>query len=806
MSLPGTDSPYPVGALVRDSGLLALRRQEIERGLQLAAPGGGGENRHAVLIGDPHSGRTSVLTEISRRAAEERGRLVVRLRGGDGIAVARAELVRHLLTAIAETLSTASGLHADWYRAWRDRVYLQTTTPAGQDDLLSSALILAADSNADIDRAVLERDLGALAGLARESGFEGIMVCIDDASPLTEDVGLIEEIVDVFDSADFYSLLITGLPAVAGHFNEAASRCLERLEPVWLEPFYGPPKILAALQGPLPPDCEYLKSGDLNFVLDLLNLTAGNPHELMVVADHLWLSCERGEQDTYALTPRLLDRVIPNLALRTGEGDALRDGAQAIECLPEEQVPGALELASLSRLTVHEVAVNRLLKDPSGRKIPAGRKSGDITEHLNQEEERVKADLMDLEANGVVTVHPDGESFAIVGGRPAAVLLKYKARARIGDSSERAFGQKFLHVVGQPLTQKLMRKAREAVSDAAALGFTIALSDRGIGSRSPRPAIRSLSASDDVSRFSRCEAEVMPWGVEASKKIAELVASDEVRVALVCSSVNYGRGELEFMELWQVPAEISDASVSEALQETIENWRPLIEATGLSWRGVDSAVVSGASARKALGVLRPFAAIEAVHQTFKAWREGVDADGLERAIRTCAESIEVIRAGDQTDLERGGELSGSLSRLGFLESLDDARLGEARAALEEAQHIGQADGWVTDWNLANVLAREGDMVAALKRLDKVEASSDLKSWASLLFYIPERAPGNCLLDVRRGGVKALLALQRAVIEDDVAAREVAVELARKSGDEGAALAADWVEQAGAQLALQTRAV
>jgi len=804
MSSPGSESPYPVGTLVRDRALLALRRREIELGLQIAAPGEGGQNRHAILIGDPHSGRTSVLAEVSRRAAEERGRLVVKLRGGDGVAVARGEFVRHLLTAVAETLSAASGLEANWYRAWRDRVYLRNTSPAGRDDILSSALILAADPKADVDRAVLERDLGVLAGLARDAGFEAFLICIDDASPLTEDVGLTEEIVDVLDSVGFYSLLMTGLPAVAGHFSEAASRCLERLEPVWLEPFYGPPKILAALRAPLPSGCEYVKGGDLGFVLDLLNLTAGNPHELMVVADHLWLSCERGEQDAYALTPRLLDRVIPNLALRTGEGEALRDGAQAIECLPEEQVPGALELASLSRLTVREVAIHRLLKDSSGRMIPEGRRPEDITSHLGQEEERVRSDLADLEANGVITVCPDGESFAIVGGRPAAVLLKYKARARIGNSSERAFGQKFLHVVGQPLAQKLMRKARGAVPNAVPLGFTIAASDRGVGSRSPRPAIRNLSVSHDVTRFVRSEVEVMPWGVEANKKIPELVASDEVRVALVCSSINYGRGELEFMELWQVPAEVSDAPVSEALQETIEHWRPLIEATGLSWRGVDSAVVSGASARKVLGILRPYVAIEAVHQLFKAWREGTEAAGLERAIRTCEESIEVIRAGDQTDLERGGELSGSLSRLGFLKSFDEARLGEARAALEEAQRIGQADGWVTDWNLANVAMREGEVNAALKRLDKVEAGLEtLTGWASLLFHVPGRAPEECLLDVKQAGVEPLLALQRALIEGDTAAREAAIKSARGSGDDGAALAADWVEHAGAQLALET---
>ncbi|HET9593467.1 MAG TPA: hypothetical protein VFP17_11185 [Solirubrobacterales bacterium] len=629
------------------------------------------------------------------------------------------------------------------------------------------------------------------------------MICVDDASPLTEDIALTEELVDVLDSVGFYSLLMTGLPAVADHFTEAASRCLERLEPVWLEPFYGPQQILTALQAPLPSGCEYVND-DLSFVLDLLNLTGGNPYELMVVADHLWLSCERGEQETYALTPRLLDRVIPQLALRTGEGDALRDGAQAIDCLPEEQVSGALELASLSRLTVHEVAIDRLLKDSSGRRIPDGRKPEDIADHLAEEEERVKADLAKLEANGVIAVKADGESFTIVGGRPAAVLLKYKARARIGDSPERAFGQNFLQAVGRPLTQRLMRDARRAIPGAVSLGFMIVGSDRGIGSRSPRPALRSLAGSGDITRLIHSEAEVMPWDGTAHQEINDLVASDDARVALVCASVNYEQGELEFMQVWKVSDDISEGAVSEALGETVEAWRPLFDVTGLTWRGVDSAVATGASARKSLSILRPFAAVEAVHRLFGSWRDGEDPTGLARAIRTCEESTEVMRRSDQSDLELGGELSATLSRLGFLLSFDDARLDEAQTALEEAKRTGKADDWVTDWNLANILARKGDLDAALKRLDASEEGFErLRNWATLLFHTPGRAAADSVLEVKEDGVKPLFALQRAVFEDDTEARNAGIKRARDSGDQGAMLGAEWAEQAGSQHPFET---
>lgn len=804
MTTPTTDSPYPVGTLVRDAALLALRRREIERGLAVVAPAEGGEHRHAALIGEPHSGRTSVLAEISRRAAEERARLVVRLRGGDGIAVRRGEVARHLLTAVAETLSEKTGTQAHWYRAWRDRVYLRNTSAAGPDDLLSSALVLAADSSADIDHAILERDLGALADIARTIGYDGILVCVDDASPLTEDVALTEEIVEVFDSVGYYSLLLTGLPSVPGHFTEAASRCLERLRPVFLEPFWNPAQVLQALRAPLPSDTEYLKNADFDFVVDLLNLTGGCPHELMVVADNLWLSCARGEKDTYALTPRLLDRVIPRLALRTGGSDALHSGAEAIDSLPDGQVRTALELASLSRLTVHEIAVNRLLKDAAGREIPKGRTPEDITAHLATAEDRVRSDLSDLEAKGVLTVAPDGESFSIVGGRPAAVLLKYKAQARIGEAGDRGFGQSFLQLVGQPLVQELVTQAEVAIPGAVSLGFSVIGSDRGIGGRSPRPALRNLTESGDVTRLLRSETQIFTWNVEKAERLAELVSSDDARLALVCASVSCGRGELEFMELWEVPADISHAALSEALGETIEACRPLIDATGLSWRGVDSAVVTGEPARKAIIALRPFVSVGVVMGLFDAWRKGSGPAGLERAIRATEESIEVMRAGEESDQELGGELSTSLSRLGFLRSLADDEPDDARAALEEAQRIGSGDGWVTDWNLANLLAREGDADGALARLDRVvEVFETVKDGATVIFHVPGREPADCLLDVKGKGVLPLIALQRAVIEGDDDARMSSIELARETGDDGAILAAGWAETAGTQLALET---
>lgn len=232
-----------------------------------------------------------MLVEVARRAAEERERLVVWLRGDHNV-FCRDTLARRLLTAIAESLADHAGSPTPpWYRAWRDRVYLSDRGPSTDRDLLSSALVLAADPDAAIDRAILERDLAALRGLAGEAGLGGIVICIDDASVLTEGVALIEDLLRTVDAVGGYSLLMAGLPIIGEHFIQAASPCLARFRPIGLLPFRGPHHICVALSGPLTEAAtKWLRADDTDFLRDVLQLTGGNPYEVMHVGHHLWLT------------------------------------------------------------------------------------------------------------------------------------------------------------------------------------------------------------------------------------------------------------------------------------------------------------------------------------------------------------------------------------------------------------------------------------------------------------------------------------------------------------------------------------
>jgi hypothetical protein len=793
--MPREESPYPVGAPVTDPRLLQNRRAEIATALDSVAPLDGVDNRHAIVLGEQRSGRSTVLLEVSRQVMTERKRLVAWLRAGEDVRSQQHRLIRHVLTATVEALARAADADAaPWYLAWRDRVYLRDRSPSTARDLLSSALVLAADPDAEIDRAILERDMATLRSLAHEAGLGGIVLCLDDASSLTEDVTLVEEILSLADTVGGYSLLMAGLPATATHFGEAASPCLARFVTIRLHPFRGPHQVFTSLSAPLTgPAADWVRAEDATFLRDVLRLTGGNPYELMLVGQHLWRTCNSGEQERYDLTPRVLDRVIPDLALLASAGEALLDGAQAIDRLPDEQVRRAVELVALSNLTVRQIAIARILKIDSRDADRVDRAI--LTADVEQETYRVVAELEALQEAGVIQLRADRIAFNIVGGQPAAVLLKYKARARMGsDVSSQPFGLNYLAAVGRAVARDATLRVLETLEGASSLGFSMILSDDGAGRLSPRPAIRDISTSGRIGRLVQAEIDVVPWTASTYDRIAELMAADDLTVALVNTTITYQR-QLEYTELWELPKDVSFEDLSHAWSSVAEEWQPIVASIDLNWRGSEYTVVSGEAARQVLIVVQRNAAVRALFKLFQHWQTDRDARSLARARQIGEEAVAAMRATGLSEEELGGELSGMLSRVGFLKSLDDSLLDEASALLECALRAGDADGWITSWNLANSQARQGDVPRATERFERVE--SELADWrgnATVLVFIPGRPAADCVLEVGDTGIMPLLRLQRAVLaatSNDGHALADAIGECRESGDPGAAQAADW---------------
>jgi hypothetical protein len=265
---------------------------------------------------------------------------------------------------------------------------------------------------------------------------------------------------------------------------------------------------------------------------------------------------------------------------------------------------------------------------------------------------------------------------------------------------------------------------------------------------------------------------------------------------MTCTAVTHGHEHLEYMELWELPPGVDQEALGQAWSTVIEEWQPVLAAADLNWGGSEFAVLRGERARRALIVLQPHAATSAVLVLFGRWHEDRDERDLVRAQQIADEAVATMHETGLSDVELGGELSGMLSRVGFLKSFDNALLDDARTALEDALRTGDGDEWVTHWNLANVAARQGDADSASAHLDDAaEGMADFSGKAFVLFYVPGRSAADCLVSVTDAGTEPLLDLQRAVIAatpDGSSDLGAIVERCRTASDPGVAQAADWV--------------
>lgn len=784
-SLTPTDAPR----------LLRNRRREIGSLVNRVAPVEG-EAGHALIVGEARTGRTSTLLEVARRVEGDRNALGVPLQLLDDD-LTSSGLPRALLGAAIERLASEVDPPPDWYLAWCDRVHLRDQSAASVRDRFITSLSLAADSSAIPSPAVFQRDLRALTRLAAERGYGRIVVYADDAGALLEDISLTERLVADLDAAGNWSLILVTDMTGIGHLVEAVSPCLRRFRTIPLEPFWSPEQIRRCLTAPLDPDADrgLMPRDDMPLLFDILRLTSGNPFEIALVARHLWMACALGEQEHYELTPRVLRRVVSELNLYTGVDEDLLDGVRAVRNLAPDEIAPALDLIALSQLTIRQIAIARALGLPNKEDTISCR----ILEcDLDQEAARVVEDLEELERKGVVSLTDDGR-FAVQGGRTAAMVLKYEARSLLGPgAAERTFDIPFLPCVGMPLAADCAKRVGEKLPNPHRLGW--------MGSYAPTTSAAGarLRAALNAQPFVGLDLEVLPFDQDASTRMTEfLLDSTDRSLALVDLTLAADGSELDRVELWDVPDGIEAHDLHQAISDVLDEWQPLVTAADIDWRGSHAVVFKGAAARTALIQLEPYAAISAVGQLFEAWRSGETPEGLVRAISLSHEAIDALHAQRTPDREHGRELSITHSHLGFLLSMSDDRLEDAREALLHAQERGPGDGWVTDWNLANVAARLGDLHEAQRQLARVsDRVPDWNEWsgeAVVALYVPRRAAKESLVTFNHVTGGPLFALQRAVFDHsdghgDSDPMLAALKACAESADVQARTAAEWVAE------------
>lgn len=751
------DNPYTLGP-TDNPRLLENRYAELRTLLDAVADEGGG--RHALVLGDARTGRTSLMQEAGRRVHARGDTLVVDLRvsedelGGSG-------LFRGLLSAAVEALVPGAGEPPSWYQAWCDRLYLRDRSPMAVRDVLVSALAFAADNNAILDPAVVVRDLRSLSRLAEERGTPRVAVLVDDADALLEDPDLTETLLDALDVAGWHLIMASRISGAA-HLIEAASPVMRRVELIPLRQLWLLDKIRVCLAGPLSSDdADRLLPKDADsFLLDVLRLTSGNPFEIALVGYHLWVACRLGEQEHYELTPKVLDRVLSDLARHTGGSAELRAGAKAVRELPPERMRDALDLVALSELTTRQIAIARTLGLPNG--------SGPLNPKLlmcdlGAEEAKVQAELEELEELGVVTLGEDGR-FSVQGGRQAAIALKYHARSFAGSDSERPFGIPFIACVGDPLTDECAERAQRELEGARRLASGKLLSPTTSAS-----AARLRAALESVP-FAGLELPIAALDSEGFDTMSEIVGSDaDHTIAVVNFTVSADGDELNLIDVWSIPDGADSHGINQALSAAIDGCQPIIEAAEHSWNGAHHILYHGQAARDALTMLMPSTAQWALRERYSAWAAGEREEGPAHVAELTGRVVETLRLQRPPDR---WELSAALSRHGFMLSLCEERADEALAVLEEAIERGPADGWVTSWNIAHVLGRLGEYGRAADTLCAIgDAVAKHTKLAFCSFFLPGRPARHSLIDVTAANAGAVHALQLAVLAQLAGARD-----------------------------------
>lgn len=529
---------------------------------------------------------------------------------------------------------------------------------------------------------------------------------------------------------------------------------MRRAELIPLRSLWLPDKIRVCFTGPLnSDDADRLLPQEANsFLFDVLRLTSGNPFEIALVGYHLWLACQLGEQEHYELTPKVLDRVLSDLARHTGGSAELRGGAEAVRGLPPERMRDALDLVALSELTTRQIAIARTLGLPNGRG-PLNRKL--LTCDLDAEEANVQAELEELEEVGVVALDGDGR-FSVQGGHQVAIALKYHARSFAGNDGERPFGIPFIACVGDPLASECSEHAQRALEGARRLASGKLLSPTTSASAARlRAALESLP-------FAGLELHVAPPDAGSFDTLCEIIGSDaDHTIAVVNFTVSADSDELNLIDVWSIPDGVDGHRINQALSAAIDSCQPLIEAAEHTWNGAHQVLYHGQAARDALIMLMPSTAERALRRRYADWATGDREEGPAHVAELSGRVVETLRMQRAPDR---WELSGALSRHGFMLSLCEERADEALAALEEAIERGPADGWVTSWNIAHVLGRLGEYGRAADTLGAItDAVAKHANLAICSFFLPGRPARHSLVEVTAANAAAVQALQLAVL-------------------------------------------
>jgi hypothetical protein len=544
------------------------------------------------------------------------------------------------------------------------------------------------------------------------------VVFVDDADALSEDVGLLEYLVDAFDATG-WTLVMAGRPTVMRHIYDSKSSLTFRMARISLRPGWRDIEACLTAGGRFEDLLPDKLEDQVSLIMETIRLTGGS---LLLISSLARILRRRASDDG----SKSLEITLVALREALNQFRFLSFGdtnVAALTRISAADLERALALIPYARFSVREIAVSRLLSVRTEADYPSDPPAD--SKSIDNEVDRVVADIEELEQLGLVARGDlDGAvPFQVTDSSLAPVVYEVASRDLLNRStSGLPYGSSYAELVGGAFARSIIKGACEVLTQATKLATV-----HQQGTREPRQ--RSDELSSFVSAIQRGDKpDFSSVYVEAASDsgrdgdggglvIKDFLLSGAGELVLVQGSVQGETRQAQRLEVWLCAA--GSEKVDNALFDQLAAKEAGFEFAGLKSSGFQSSTLKDGDALLLACALDPAGRVPRLIVELYEQGSMKDAYALARA------SVESADRFGTYQVSNRGHLGEMRNRLGFL-ALSLGEYGVAQQELEavvEWSHTSGSDAeWLHRWNLAQALAGQGLHREAREALEAINSS------------------------------------------------------------------------------------
>lgn len=289
-----------------------------------------GQSNHCALIGPRGVGKSSLILS-SKELASAQNLLVVNI----DLNLDKVKTLTIFWKELYVSLCSTAAKYDCWGGKDGDEYEQVVRNLCGQN--LRGPLQLPRFWNDGVcPDTVIKEDLATIFGALTEKGFQGILVCIDEADCLSIDVSLLQSLRNVFQATRAISLVLAGTAKIFSQIAEIFSpipRQFHKIEvlafPHWSEIQSLTNNALGGIAASVGPD--------INTIMDLYRITGGDPSEILLYCHEMYKEVELGNTDRMSLNHRVYGAVFQEF--RKFTTDDARKIAERLEVLSTTYIP-----------------------------------------------------------------------------------------------------------------------------------------------------------------------------------------------------------------------------------------------------------------------------------------------------------------------------------------------------------------------------------------------------------------------------------------------------------------------------------